>query len=289
MERRWTRLAVFLCATTLGSANTARGGCTGRPDGTTCDAGTDLPYTSMCVDNECVPCTVDGSASPAFVDNGNGTITDRKTCLVWEKKDNAGGIHDLNHTYDWAHATSAFLPLLNNPSSPFAGHTDWRLPTAGGLPGALTGQPAEVESIQAGCPSDGGGCIAAAFDTNCGPYFGTDPPVTTSNPGCTVDGAGGTEECSCTPFSHYWSASYINAGTGNAWLMCYIYPAPENGLSHPSTTGPYLARAVRGGATEAPEPSSSGASTLALGTLGALTRRRGSRIGWRIGDALRAP
>jgi hypothetical protein len=38
------------------------------------------------------------------VDNGDGTITDDQTGLMWEKKDdnNTGGIHDKDNEYTWA-------------------------------------------------------------------------------------------------------------------------------------------------------------------------------------------
>ena len=136
MERR-LRPLVTACVVLLAGASMAHaGGCTGRPDGTTCDAGADSAYTMICVNESCVPCTVDPGASPRFIDNGDGTITDRETCLVWEKKDNAGGIHDLNNVYQWSSTGSAmdgsvftvFLAGLNGAA--FAGHRDWRVPTA---------------------------------------------------------------------------------------------------------------------------------------------------------------
>jgi uncharacterized protein DUF1566 len=34
-----------------------------------------------------------------FVDNGDGTITDTRTGLIWEKKDQGGGLHDSNTRY----------------------------------------------------------------------------------------------------------------------------------------------------------------------------------------------
>jgi hypothetical protein len=34
-----------------------------------------------------------------FVDNGDGTITDTQTGLIWEKKDQGGGLHDSNTRY----------------------------------------------------------------------------------------------------------------------------------------------------------------------------------------------
>ena len=41
-------------------------------------------------------------ASSRFVDNGDGTVTDTMTALMWEKKDSAGGLHDANDSYPWA-------------------------------------------------------------------------------------------------------------------------------------------------------------------------------------------
>ena len=34
--------------------------------------------------------------------NYNGTLTDTTTNLMWEKKDMAGGVHDVTQTYLWA-------------------------------------------------------------------------------------------------------------------------------------------------------------------------------------------
>ena len=42
-----------------------------------------------------------GSDEPRFVDNGNGTIADGHTGLMWEKKDNAGSMHDVDNVYAW--------------------------------------------------------------------------------------------------------------------------------------------------------------------------------------------
>ncbi|MBQ4805809.1 DUF1566 domain-containing protein [Aquimarina sp. MMG015] len=50
-----------------------------------------------------------------FVDNKNGTITDKATKLMWQKVDNG-------NTYDWKEA------LLYAKNSELAGFTDWRLP-----------------------------------------------------------------------------------------------------------------------------------------------------------------
>jgi len=42
-----------------------------------------------------------------YVDNGDGTITDLKTGLMWEKKDQSGGIHDSSHGYNVGHDVTA--------------------------------------------------------------------------------------------------------------------------------------------------------------------------------------
>ena len=62
----------------------------------TCDAGLDGSPPLTCESGTCGACAANPVASPRYVDNGDGTITDRQTCLVWEKKEQAGGRHDLN-------------------------------------------------------------------------------------------------------------------------------------------------------------------------------------------------
>ncbi len=79
-----------------------------------------------------------------FVDNGDETITDNLTQLVWEKKTtavgsgvNASDRHDVDNLYTWSSTLGSasadgatctdFLDDLN--STGFAGQHDWRLPT----------------------------------------------------------------------------------------------------------------------------------------------------------------
>ncbi|MGH6835393.1 MAG: DUF1566 domain-containing protein [Methylocella sp.] len=96
-----------------------------------------------------------------FTDNGDGTVTDHQTGLMWEKKTPAGsgGVHDVNNKYTWCNGGNTgcpspsnladgtvftmFLATLNNGAnqkdsasggeSPitgcFANHCDWRLPS----------------------------------------------------------------------------------------------------------------------------------------------------------------
>jgi hypothetical protein len=51
-----------------------------------------------------------------YTDNGNGTVTDKVTGLMWQQTVPAG-------TYTWEQA-KAYCPTLT-----LAGHSDWRLPT----------------------------------------------------------------------------------------------------------------------------------------------------------------
>ena len=77
-----------------------------------------------------------------FVDNGDGTISDYQTGLMWEVKDTSGGIHDVSNAYSWSPDASLiangtmiteFLDTVNGRFAlnvPLAGYTDWRIPTA---------------------------------------------------------------------------------------------------------------------------------------------------------------
>lgn len=106
----------------------------------------------------CAPgCTFDTSSCFAtrWVDNGDGTVADNQTGLVWEKKTTAIGSgqnyddpHDVDNLYTWGSDTAPwphtapyppdgtvfkeFLAKLNGglgANTCFAGHCDWRLPT----------------------------------------------------------------------------------------------------------------------------------------------------------------
>ena len=88
----------------------------------------------------------------SFTDNGDGTITDSATGLMWEKKEDLNGPlenctsaevcpnpHDADNLYTWTASgesldgsvVSVFLAELNDVAgggvSCFAGHCDWRL------------------------------------------------------------------------------------------------------------------------------------------------------------------
>ena len=88
-----------------------------------------------------------------LIDNGDGTITDCETGLMWEKKTDDGGIHDKDERFTWSRPQdgdltdpdgSAFTDFLNtlNTVPCFAGHCDWRLPEVN-----RDGDTAELETI----------------------------------------------------------------------------------------------------------------------------------------------
>jgi len=134
-----------------------------------------------------------------FQDNGDGTITDRQTGLMWEKKDDSGGVHDQDNQYTWSAlvggvtgtnfdgtAKTDFLDVLNDVagggSSCFAGHCDWRLPSVN-----RSGGTEELDGlVDASEPAPK---IFTEFKTPC-------------TPGCNVESA----SCSCTRSSFYWSS-----------------------------------------------------------------------------------
>jgi hypothetical protein len=169
-------------------------------------------------------------------------------------------------------AFTVFLAGLNGGG--FAGHHDWFLPTSAGTyvgdPPVFfpTGQAAQIESIQdlSICdPSVDQPCVYQAFNTNC--------DWRTGNPGCTIDGAGGTAECSCTangcPFDTCLAAGYDSSspcadGASNCVLgMDYFGGYPER-----LTQGyPEYVRAVRGGSTANCKPTTCAAQGAACGSI----------------------
>jgi hypothetical protein len=127
-----------------------------------------------------------------FVDNGDGTVTDSTTGLMWMKNDNGAGIL-------WENALSYAEGLE------YAGYTDWRLPNAKELQSIIdyTRSPDSTNS--------------AAIDTmfNCTPITNeageTDYPYYWS----------GTTHCSLSPTNGAWAA-YLSFGRAMGYM-------PEHG------------------------------------------------------------
>jgi hypothetical protein len=125
----------------------------------------------------------------SFTDNGDGTITDNLTGLMWEKQSDDGGIHDKDNTYTWDAAFASKLVTLNGGGG-FAGHTDWRVPNI-----------VELESLKNfGAVSP---AVYSAFNTNCAAT-------------CTVT------TCSCTKSYTYWSSSTYQSGPTLVWTLYFF-------------------------------------------------------------------
>ena len=63
------------------------------------------------------------TADAEYVDNNNGTITEKSSNLVWQQTDS---YHELKNGINWYQALE-YIDLKN--SEKFAGFDDWRLPT----------------------------------------------------------------------------------------------------------------------------------------------------------------
>ncbi len=162
-----------------------------------------------------------------YVDNGDGTITDNLTGLVWEKKSDNGDVHDVNNTYSWSTgspwngdgtAFTSFLAVgatsLNEAG--FAGANDWRLPTFAELQTILLPEP---------YPCTTNPCVDSAFDSGC-------------TGGCSVT------TCSCTNSSSYsWSSTTYQYDPTYAWIVTFY--DGWVGYGHKAFTR--HVRAVRGG------------------------------------------
>jgi len=153
--------------------------------------------------------------SPSYSDNANGTVTDNRTGLIWEKFDDSNlegiaGIHDKDNTYNLATGQSEKIATFNAFS--FGGRSDWRIPNL-----------RELESIVNYGESEPS--VSGVFDSNC-------------SPGCTI------ANCSCTGFASFalTSTTYddLRSHQWNVW-----FKLGEAGVQSKFTT--LHLRAVAGG------------------------------------------
>ncbi len=118
------------CRAALATCTTDLGTCTGELTTCTTDLGTcndqlataqKFPatgqttcYTSGGAVTPCAGTGQDGDvqagATLSYTDNGDGTITDNNTGLMWEKKSDDGSIHDKDTTYTWDNAFPCTSP-----------------------------------------------------------------------------------------------------------------------------------------------------------------------------------
>jgi hypothetical protein len=145
---------------------------------------------------------------PRFVDNGDRTVTDNQTGLMWEMKTEA----NVNDVYSWSSAAfdpnqdgtlfAEFLPpmrciISSDGTCGLGGHYDWRIPNI-----------SELQTI-----------------------------VDCSKPNC-VDPIFGPNAA-----SQYWSATTGAVDSGGAWWVDFSDGTVHGGLKASS----HHVRAVRGG------------------------------------------
>ena len=234
------------CKPNRASCGTKRQCCSGfcGVDGLCAPPPTPTSTTTVPTTTTTAPATTSTTTSATtttlrFVDNPNGTITDKQTGLQWEKKDNTcPGIHCVDDLYSWCvgaddftcvnggipdgTAFTSFLRTLNGgdtgvgnctrtddgtpEQAGFAGHCDWRLPRLDEL----------VTIVD--CNFGGGGpCID--------PIFG---PTSTL----------------------YLTSDTLARDQNVAWTFFFPFPAFTNEAFKPGTQEPFSVRAVRGGAPD---------------------------------------
>jgi hypothetical protein len=161
--------------------------------------------------------TVQAGQSLAYVDHGDGTITDMATGLMWEKKSDDGGLHDADNSYGWSGNGSQetiwdWLEDVNaEGGTGFAGHTDWRIPNV-----------KELQSLVSYGRVNP--AVEPAFHTAC-------------TGGCTV------LSCSCTRSTVYWSSSTVAGDPTLAWYLDFF----DGFVGAGGKTDTFAVRGVRGG------------------------------------------
>jgi hypothetical protein len=186
------------------------------------ETGQTMPFPGSKADAAPVPVPDDGTVqagkSLAYLDNQDGTITDLNTGLMWEQKDDAGGLHDKDRGYPWNRMMEDEETIWDwldqiNAGTGFAGHRDWRIPNVKELQSLVSyGRVAPA--------------IEPVFHTNC---------IAT----CDVS----MFTCGCTESDRYWSSSTSAGEPEKAWIVSFT----DGAVGTLDKQAFSAVRAVRGG------------------------------------------
>ena len=176
-----------------------------------------LPKTPDLYRVRCVRGTTEPIAS--YTDNGDDTVTDNLTGLMWEQKTDDEGSRDKDNTYTWKDGLAYCENLI------LSAYADWRLPT-----------PKELERL---VDLDSSG---PAIDTTYFPHTGT-----TSNKlywtGTTCSGCH-KMKAFAVDFSDgelYYGNKYRNDVYDTNYVRCVRHPDPDNdGVIYPNDNCPYF-------------------------------------------------
>lgn len=145
----------------------------------------------------------------SYTDNGDGTITDNGTGLMWEKIADDGTIHDKDTTYTF---DNSFTKVATLNLTTFAGYSDWRLPNIHELDSLVdfgkTGPTIDQIFNKASCL-----------------------------PGCSVT------SCSCNGTGDFWSSTAYETDPTCSWKVGFAVGDRIAALK----TSTYGVRAVRAG------------------------------------------
>jgi hypothetical protein len=160
-----------------------------------------------------------------LTDNGDGSVTDNLSGLIWEKKTaadlaaNLADPHDADNTYEWSSgapyagtgtAFTGFLKGLNTGAG-FLAANDWRLPTLAELESLILDYPCKGASGSVTCVCPSTPCIDPTF-------------------GATVANA-------------YWSRTKYLPAASDAWAVSF----ENQDATHSAKVSSQFVRAVRGG------------------------------------------
>lgn len=165
-----------------------------------------------------------------YQDNGDGTITDLNTGLMWEKKSGDGGLHDVSRTFAWSSTVSPtiwdWLAQVNaEGGTGFAGYSDWRIPNARELQSI-----ADYEVVEP--------AVDAAFNNG-------------FSAGCTVLTCSATSQAG-GPGPYYVSSTTSASDPSAAWTMDFAFGGSRPEGKDGGFYGSFFVRAVRGGCAEFP-------------------------------------